>query len=125
MRLSHALYWAGRDEEAQTAFNTCLNYHEYPEQLEPLHGPNAFAVLTGFCRLLESQNADAELQKKYTTRFRQLIDICKYILISDSPNALSQAYTFSFLNDPLYQNLKHIEPLQELIKEVSESASPK
>ncbi len=125
LRLSHALYWAGREEEALSAFKTSLKYHEFPERLEPLHGPNAFAVLTGFCRLLESQNADAELQKNYTDRFRELINICNYILITDSPNALSQAYTFSLLNDPLYQNLKHIDPLQELLKEVSEAASPK
>lgn len=105
LRLSMALFWTGRMQEAQTAFQICLEMSDRPEELEPLHGPNAFATLTGYCQLCLLESPARPLKHPTAKHFDKLLKIAVPTLThAESP------YARRFLEDPVYRNfLRHPE----------------
>lgn len=119
LRLSYALHAAGRDVEALTAFQKCLSFSHHPEDLEPLHGTNAFMVLTGYCLVCQDKTPNAPHQHPATQNFKKLLDI----IVPQFHDPQSR-YVYQFANDPLYRQFDTIPIIAEALKSMEKVLQP-
>jgi tetratricopeptide (TPR) repeat protein len=119
LRLSTALFWIGRQTEAETAFRKVLELSEQPEDIEPLHGPNALAVFTGYCMVIIKESTDQPLEHPFVNRFEKVLKVAEVAL-----KDVKSPYVGRFLSEPLYQHFvgnEHFDRAYELASQTAKT----
>ncbi|MBV10487.1 serine/threonine-protein kinase [Rubinisphaera sp.] len=116
LRLSFALFCSGEDTEALKAFRKCLSMSSRPEDLEPLHSPNAFATMTGYCLLILDEKPDEPAEHEASKRFEKLTSI-----FTSNFTGSDSHYVEIYLTNPLYRKFESVPAISKSLKTIQDS----
>lgn len=120
LRLSEALHWAGQDNAALTEFKRCLSLNPQPEKLEPTHGPNAIAVILGYCLLIHDEKPD---DIKGHAAAKRLPEVFK--VVGDMLENTTTSYVELFAQDEAVLRMKKIPSISQAIATAEETIKRK